>query len=98
VPEALTGKIELRAPDPAALVEELRAEGHKRLYVDGGATIQAFLHRGLITDMTITLIPVLIGEGIPLFGPLAEDIPLKHIKSESFPSGLVQLLYEISRQ
>jgi dihydrofolate reductase len=95
VPQGMEGKVELSAADPVALVEELRAEGHERLYVDGGATIQSFLRRGLITDMTITLIPVLIGEGIPLFGPLAEDIRLQHIKSESFPSGLVQLLYEI---
>jgi dihydrofolate reductase len=95
VPEDLADKVELRAADPAALVEELRAEGHKRLYVDGGATIQSFLRQELITDMTITVIPVLIGEGIPLFGPLAKDIQLKYVKSESYAGGLVQLLYEI---
>ncbi|MFN2193388.1 MAG: dihydrofolate reductase family protein [Candidatus Promineifilaceae bacterium] len=95
VPDAMESKIELAAPDPAALVEMLAQEGYKHLYIDGGATIQTFLRRGLITDMTITTIPILIGEGIPLFGPLAGDVQLKLVKSQSYASGFVQSIYEI---
>ena len=96
VPEEVEGKIEIYAGDPQALVDKLAAEGHERLYVDGGQTIQSFLSRGLISDLTINTIPVLIGEGIPLFGPLPEDIPLRHVKTESYPSGFVLSTYEIS--
>jgi dihydrofolate reductase len=95
VPEELADRIELSNADPAALVEKLETEGHERIYVDGGMTIQSFLRQGLLTDMTITIIPVLIGEGIPLFGSLDGDIRLKQVKTESYASGLVQLLYEI---
>lgn len=95
VPDGMQGKAEIYAGDPQALVEKLASEGHERLYVDGGQTIQSFLRRGLITDMVITTIPVLIGEGIPLFGALDEDLPLRHVKTESYPSGFVQSTYEV---
>ena len=61
--------------------------------VDGGITLQAFIHAGLIDEITISIIPVLIGEGIPLFGPLAGDLRLHHVSTRSFPSGLVQVKY-----
>jgi dihydrofolate reductase len=95
VPEALAGKAELYAGDLQALVERLEREGHERLYVDGGVVIQSFLRQGLITDMTITTIPILIGQGISLFGPLEEDIRMKLVRSQSFAGGLVQSTYEV---
>ena len=95
VPDELQGEVEIYAGDPRTLVEKLAAEGHERLYVDGGQTIQAFQRLGLITDMSITTIPVLIGQGIPLFGPLPEDILLRHIKTGVLPGGMVQTTYEI---
>ena len=95
VPSSLTGKIELCSGAVVELVERLEHEGCRRLYVDGGKTIQSFLNEGLITDITITTIPVLLGEGLPLFGKTKEDIKLKHITTKSYPSGFVQSTYEI---
>jgi dihydrofolate reductase len=96
VPEEMADKVELFAGDPRALVDKLAAEGHKHLYIDGGQTIQSFLREGLITDLTITSIPVLIGEGIPLFGPLPGDLPLRHIKTRALADGMVQSMYEVA--
>ena len=48
--------------------------------------------------MIITRVPVLIGRGIPLFGPISRDIPLRHVRTTSFPSGLVQSEYEVARE
>jgi len=76
---------------------ELAAAGVRRVYVDGGQTIQAFLRQGLITDMTITTIPVLIGQGIPLFGPLEQDIPLRHARTRAYANGLVQSEYSVEK-
>ena len=95
VPEELEGKAELYAGDPQALLEKLEKEGHECLYIDGGVVIQTFLRQGLITDMAITTIPVLIGEGIPLFGPLEEDILLKHVETKVYATGFVQSTYTI---
>ena len=50
---------------PAQIVHRLSASGARHVYVDGGLTIQEFLRAGQIHDLTITRVPVLIGDGIP---------------------------------
>lgn len=80
---------------PSEVVERLSARGLTQLYVDGGITIQRFLDAGLIQRVIVTRIPVLLGDGIPLFGPLQHDIRLKHVGTRSFPSGMVQSEYLI---
>ena len=66
--------MEQMAGPPAKIVSKLAAGGAHHLYVDGGITIQQFLRAGLIQRLIITRVPVLIGEGIPLIGPLPRDI------------------------
>jgi dihydrofolate reductase len=63
--------------------------------VDGGVTIQRFLRAGLVDRLVVTRIPVLIGEGISLFGAVPKDVPLRHVMTRSYPSGLVQSEYEV---
>jgi porin len=65
------------------------------LYIDGGITIQRFLEAGLIQRLIITRVPVLLGSGIPLFGPLSRDVRPRHVSTRSYPSGLVQSEYVI---
>ena len=45
--------------------------------------------------MTITRVPVLIGHGLPLFGPTERDIMLRHIATQQYASGLVKSEYEV---
>ena len=82
--------------EPAEIVDQLTARGFKNAYVDGGITIQRFLSAGCIDRMVITRVPVLIGTGIPLFGPVPGDIFLRHIVTNSYNGGLVQSEYEIT--
>lgn len=96
VPSYLSDRITIVRSVSDALAEG-QCRGWDRVYVDGGATIRAFLDAGTISDMVITRIPVLLGTGLPLFGPLSEDLPLRHIETRSFPSGLVQSRYEVPR-
>lgn len=77
-------------------LDHLRADGIKRVYVDGGATIRAWLDAGLVDRMTISVVPVLIGEGIPLFGGTRPDIRLDLETVETFPGGMVQRTYVVS--
>lgn len=81
---------------PSEIVERLSARGLTHLYVDGGVTIQRFLNAGLIQRVIITRIPVLLGDGIPLFGPVQRDIRLEHVGTRAFPSGMVQSEYVIA--
>src|SRR5439155_23093338 len=70
--------VERMSGAPADIVSQLAARGIGHIYVDGGITIQRFLEAGLIHRLIITRVPVLIGGGIPLFGSVPRDIPLKH--------------------
>lgn len=90
------GAVEQMSGSPEEIVSKLAASGTKHAYIDGGVTVQRFLRAGLIQRMTITRVPVLIGEGTPLFGPLTRDIRLKHIKTQHYPSGLVKSEYEVA--
>ncbi|MGH9438705.1 MAG: dihydrofolate reductase family protein [Terriglobia bacterium] len=81
---------------PAEIVSQLAARNIQHIYVDGGITIQRFLQAGLIQHLIITRVPVLIGAGVPLFGPLQGDVILKHIETRQYASGLVRSAYEIA--
>jgi riboflavin biosynthesis pyrimidine reductase len=85
--------VELLNATPDEVVTQLAARGFRNLYIDGGATVQRFLRAGLIDRLIVTHVPVLIGQGVRLFGSLDHDIPMKLVASRSFPGGLVQSEY-----
>jgi dihydrofolate reductase len=95
IPPELEGRVRLTGLSPQELMKSLEREGWKRAYVDGGLLVQSFIRAGLIKDINITVIPILLGDGLPLFGPIKGDIDLKLMGSESFGSGLVQNRYEL---
>jgi len=89
------GVVEQMAGEPEEIVAKLAAQGIKHVYVDGGITVQGFLRAGLVQRLTITRVPVLIGDGIPLFGSLARDVQLRHLGTRQYASGLVTSEYEV---
>ena len=93
---AREGVVEQMAGSPAEIVSKLAASGAHHLYVDGGITIQGFLRAGLIQRLVVTRVPVLIGDGIPLFGTLPRDIRLRHVATQYYPSGLVKTEYHVA--
>jgi dihydrofolate reductase len=89
------GVMEQMGGEPADVVAQLAASGAQHAYIDGGITVQRFLRAGLIQRLIITRVPVLIGDGIPLFGSLPHDVRLRHIATRDYSSGLVQSEYEV---
>lgn len=98
IPDQLAQTVSHSSESPTDLGDRLSKEGAKRLYIDGGITIRRFLAEGAIDDLTITVIPVLLGSGIPLFGDLNKEIPLKHIATKTYDFGFVQLTYEVVKK
>ncbi len=95
LPEHLQDKIEISTESPEALWCTFGECGYKRIYVDGGAIIRSFLKAGLVQDMRITMVPILLGDGIRIFGETEGDIDLELISAKPFPSGLVGLYYAV---
>jgi len=95
VPGELKGSVRIKNSAPLKLLEKLEAEGCQHIYLDGGQVIQSFLQEGLVSDITLTIIPVLLGQGIPLFGHLEKDIKLKLLESSSWENGFTQSKYKV---
>ena len=95
IPGKISSTVSAMSGGPHQIVRQLANEGYAHLYIDGGLTIQKFLEAGLIQKLIITRIPVLLGEGIPLFGPLSGEKKLRHISTSSYTNGFVQSTYEV---
>lgn len=95
IPAHLEGKVEVMAGDVTSLVATLAERGMKHLYIDGGQTIQAFLEAGLVNELIITRIPVLLGQGIPLFSQIGRELELRHIGTHESDNGFVQSRYQV---
>lgn len=94
-PPWVPSSVKVMSGDPREVVRVLEDHGARHIYVDGGNTVQRFLASGLVTQLVITRIPILLGRGIPLFGALTHDVRLQHVRTTSWPSGLVQSEYLI---
>jgi len=88
--ELYSGKVEL-------LTVDLQNQGVRNVYVDGGITIQSFMQAELLSEITITTVPIILGKGLPLFGNIRDDLKLELIYSRSFHSGFVQSKYKFIR-
>ncbi|HTX80059.1 MAG TPA: dihydrofolate reductase family protein [Longilinea sp.] len=95
IPPSLARHVEHMSGAPAEIVRWLAERGAQHVYVDGGDTIRRFLRAGLIDDLTITRLPILLGDGIPLFGPLEGDIRLQQVETTVYPNGFVQSKYQV---
>lgn len=66
----------------------------KNVYVDGGRTVQEFLAQGLIDEFTVSILPIVIGEGVRLFGPESRAtfaVEGAHIEAD----GLARITYRV---
>ncbi len=89
---------DLRTEPVKAFARRLRATPGKQIWMmGGGELIASFLDAGEIDEFDIHVIPVFIGEGIPLVAPRHRDVPLRLRSSRKYPDGVVRLRYEIVR-
>jgi dihydrofolate reductase len=97
-PAGVPDSVQVLCATPHEVVERAAAAGHRHLYIDGGRTIQGFLKAGLITELTITVIPILLGSGLRLFDDGQADTNLRLLSSKAYPFGFVQSHYAVCRE
>ncbi len=90
VPQELEGKVYLINGPLKDVLSQIHEKGYYRLYIDGGKVIQSFLQEDLIDEMVITLIPVLLGGGTPLFADLPQALNFECTHSTIFLNKVVQ--------
>jgi dihydrofolate reductase len=93
VPEPLRATVRVTSADPLTVLRDLADQGVSRVYIDGGQVVRLFLGAGLIRRMIVTLIPVLLGQGRPLWGHGAGDIDLRLVAARHWENGFVQVEY-----
>jgi len=82
-----------------AFTQGLRKKRGKNIWMMGGGEIIAsFLDEGEIDEFNIRVIPILIGEGIPLIQPRHRLIRLKLLSNKEFSDGVVELRYQLARK
>jgi len=93
-PRPTVGSTTFYTGDLKELVSDLKRNEGKDIYVDGGAEIaNEMLSENLIDEFYISVIPVLLGNGISLFNSSRPQVRLKLISTKSYNKGLVQLHY-----
>ncbi len=96
IPAKLEGKVEIVSGFLKDVVKDLNIRGFTDIYIDGGKLIQSFLAEDMVDELTITQVPILIGDGIPLFGNLSKHLEFELVKSEVLLQALVQSHYKRS--
>jgi dihydrofolate reductase len=90
--------VEVVRESPKAFAARLRARSGKDIWLMGGGELfGAFLDAGEVDLISLHVIPVMIGKGIPLIGPRRRQIALKRTSHRVFPDGVVHLNYEVVR-
>ncbi len=98
-PEPDKGRHHFYTGNLKGLVHKLREEEGKYVFVDGGAYVaQAFLNENLLDEIIVSIIPVLLGDGISLFGNENKGLKLQLLETKSFEKGLVQLHYRVDQK
>lgn len=90
IPESHKTKAFLVKGTLTEILSQIQEKGFKRLYIDGGTTIQSFLREDLIDEMVISTIPVLLGGGSSLFADLPKHLEFELVKSTTFLNQITQ--------
>ncbi len=93
VPEDLSDHVGIISGEPDQIIAQCADRGLENLYIDGGKLVTSFLTDGLIDEMTISRLPVVLGDGIGLFGTIDQTTWWEHVNTEAFAGGMVQSTY-----
>ncbi|MCX2829592.1 dihydrofolate reductase family protein [Bacillus pseudomycoides] len=79
-------------------VNKLKKKSGKDIWLYGGASlITTFISLGLVDEFRLSVHPVILGEGKPLFIDIKQRLNLKMVNTRTFSSGVVQLIYHLNK-
>jgi dihydrofolate reductase len=93
VPEELRGRVSVINGSPNEITKTLNKRGLRDLYIDGGRTIQGFLEADMIDEIILSIVPILLGGGFPLFGQMLEHRKFELLSSEILLGQIVRMSY-----
>lgn len=88
-------QVEPISGSPKDVVKYLKEKGYTHIYLDGGITISHFLKDNLVTDMTLSFLPHILGAGVQLFQAGLGEKKLQLQSSRAYPSGIVKNEYDL---
>ena len=96
-PPRVPAGVEFIHGDVRAFAKRMKQEKGKNIWLMGGGdVIASFLDAGAIDEFIVSIVPVFIGEGIPLIAPRHRHVPLDLNSVKPFPDGVVQVHYSVS--
>ncbi len=88
--------IQLTSKTPATVIDEIRSKNLHRIWLMGGGKLAStFLKSGLIDEINLAIVPIFLGQGIPLISPPTAEPNLQLIESKSYASGFVSVRYQV---
>lgn len=97
IPDHLQEKAFLVRGSLEEVIQQVHDKGHDNIYLDGGMLVQSCLRADLVDQMILTQVPILLGEGIPLFGSLDQPLNFRLVSSVVFNNHLVQSHFQRNR-
>jgi dihydrofolate reductase len=101
-PKSLPAGVEFVSEEVGTFAKSLRAHEGKHVWLmGGGELIASFLDAEAVDEFIISVIPIFIGDGLPLIAPRHREVLLRLNSVTPFPDGVVQLHYmvrKVSRQ
>jgi dihydrofolate reductase len=87
--------VEARSGDVAAVAAELEARGYRRVWIEGGGqVVRSMIAIGRIDVLEMAVIPIILGDGIPLFPQGTGELKLRLVRCETKAKGALHLVYE----
>ncbi len=97
LPKGFSGNIRCSRGVVRALVEELKKNGRKGVYVDGGMAVSSFLRHKLLDEIAITHVPVLLSKGVRLFSDTGDETRMRLISTHPYQNGFVHSVYKVEK-
>lgn len=94
-PEEKEGKVQfVNPPDLVEFVNQIKSKEGKNIWlIGGGELIKHFIENNLIDEYIISILPIILGNGLPLFVKSNGKTQIKLHETKTFDTGLVQMVY-----